>query len=164
VGSSGSRAEGCRTASTPARQRNERNRTVIERIEVSTPFSQAATRMFGDAEALHSAGRLGTPDHLYGLACECALKAVLCGHGVIRGTAPQSPFKVHIDKLWDEYETALQGRTMLPLGPNPFTGWQAQDRYEEDSVFLPQRVATHRNGAVIGMSALQAAAAQGFVS
>jgi len=120
--------------------------------------------MFRDAESLHQSGRLGTPDSLYGFDCECALKAILCGLGVIKGTNPKPPFREHINLLWNEYMSTQQGRTMPPLGPNPFTLWKADNRYEDDLFFSETRVEGHRNGAKEGMNALEAAALQGIVS
>ena len=119
--------------------------------------------MFKDAESLYGGGRLGTPDHLYGLACECALKAILHGFGLISGTKPKPPYKVHIDRLWDEYISALHGRAMPSLGPNPFRGWTVNDRYEDENIFSETRVANHQKGALDGMKALQRAIEQGKV-
>jgi hypothetical protein len=47
----------------------------------------------------------------------------------------QKPFKEHIDKLWAEYDSALQGiqggRYVQRLAKkNPFAVWRAHDRYE----------------------------------
>jgi hypothetical protein len=135
--------------------RELRNGNMIKRNDVSTPYSEAARRTFSDAELLYNSDRLGTPDHLYGLACECALKAVLCGHGVISGTKPSRPFKKHIDELWGEYEVALQGRSMSPLGPNLFANWRAEGRYDDDKAFSTDLVAAHRQGAIVGMATLE---------
>jgi len=132
-----------------------------------TPFLQAAVRTYDDAEGLHEAGRLGTADHLYGLACECALKAILCGYQVIPGTQlpPNSAYKVHVNLLWNSYLNAAQGRAMPPLHCcNPFAGWKVHDRYHDDSVFTEDRVAAHRDGAKLGMVALQEARLNGMVS
>jgi hypothetical protein len=129
-----------------------------------TPYSEAAKRMFRDAESLYEAGRLGTPDHLYGLAGECALKAVLCGYRLISGTKPQRHFKVHISQLWDEYLAHVHGRGMPSLGLNPFTEWQTDHRYENDSLFTRTRVSGHRKGALEGMKAMELAAERGLVS
>ena len=70
---------------------------------------------------------------------------------------------VHINKLWDEYVSAVHGRAMPVLGPNPFLGWAVDDRYKDDAVFSATRVAKHQKGALDGMKALQSAAEQGKV-
>jgi hypothetical protein len=124
--------------------------------------------MFNDAEVLFSQGRLGTPDHLYGLACECALKAVLHGFGIIRGKVPERPYLAHVDQLWGEYMIARQGRMgTLPEIPaaNPFSLWRwtASDRYEPDATFTKARVDQHRLAAQEGMKALEAAVVLGTV-
>lgn len=123
--------------------------------------------MFQDAGSLHNDGRLGTPDHLCGLACECALKAILCGLGMITKIPPQKPYKVHIDKLWDEYVAALHGRpgTVPSLDRNnAFSAWKSDDRYLDDCAFSATRVAGHMEGAIQGMTALELATVQGIVA
>lgn len=97
-------------------------------------------------------GRLGSADHLYGLAAECALKAILVGWGVIpaMGPPPKSPYKVHIDKLWDEFGAYVRSHGhstyVFPSGASPFSGWLAEHRYDEDSTFTVPRVQAHGAG------------------
>lgn len=69
-------------------------------------FHSAAHRHWNDAEFLHCDSRLGNAYQLYGLAAECALKAVMQGLGMQLGDKgrPQEPgHKVHIDKLWQAF-------------------------------------------------------------
>lgn len=114
---------------------------------------------------LKDAGRLGTPDHLFGLAGECALKAVLCGHGLIQGLNPRKRFRVHIDKLWNEFNSQIQGRGMAPLNAScPFVDWKIEHRYKEDSFFTAARVDRHREGASQAMQILQSAQQGGLVT
>lgn len=131
---------------------------------MGTPFAEPARRMFADAERLWGHQRLGTADHLFGLAAECALKAILCGVGVITDP-PKPPFKEHINKLWDEYLTTLQGRpaALSVPQPNPFSDWTVNHRYSDDSVFIPDRVDPHREGAKAALAAFEGAEAQGAV-
>jgi hypothetical protein len=132
-------------------------------------YQIAAARCWTDGETLFAAGRLGTPDHLYGLAAECALKAILHGIGVIPPAAerPPHPYKEHIDKLWDEYESTVAGRALASLQvsqPSPFLGWRVSDRYAGDATFSPVRVAGHRAGARSAMQLLEQAQIAGVVS
>ena len=124
-------------------------------------FKESAYRMYADAETLAVGGQLGTPDHLYGLAAECALKAVLVEIGVISIPMTQqqkNTYKVHADEIWNEYLTAISGRTALSVNStNPFSGWRVQHRYEPNASFNRTRLEAHRNGAKEAMSALESA-------
>jgi hypothetical protein len=117
--------------------------------------------MFHDAEALRdraianqvvAAGNdwLGTPDHLYGLACECALKAILVAERIIT----------------KEYHVARSGRSaslsMIPA-ISPFGAWRASHRYKPNSFFDTARLDQHREGARAGMLVLQHAISNGLV-
>jgi hypothetical protein len=107
-------------------------------------FYQSSRRHFADAETLERGDRHQNADHLYGLSAECALKAILTGLKLIPNPAAvQKPFKEHIDKLWAEYESALQGirggRYVQRLAKqNPFAGWRVHDRYEAD--WIPDQI------------------------
>ena len=103
------------------------------------------------------------PLHLYGLAGECALKAVLCGLGIIRGRRPRGDLKVHINKLWNEFNIQIYGRGLPPLGSCPFDDWRAEHRYEDDDRFDSERVERHHEGAREGMMVMQIAQERGFV-
>ena len=127
---------------------------------MATRFVEPAFRTYADAEALLQSGRLGTPDHLYGLACECALKAILTGLGIITSDPPQQPYKRHVNELWGEYLTALSGRTASTFAvasANPFATWKVENRYWDDAQFSMPLVQQHRAGAQQGMALLQLA-------
>jgi hypothetical protein len=136
---------------------------------MAVKFAAAAQRTWADAEVLFGGTSLGTADHLYGLAAECALKAILVGLGVFPSTGPTTkrPWKVHADQLWHEYTayvSGLAGRgTLVPAGPNPFSGWRAEHRYEEDATFTPIRLNGHRVGARAAMATLEQARIDGVV-
>ena len=138
-------------------------------LDMAVRFTAAASRAWIDAEALFLGSRHGTPDHLYGVAAECALKAVLVGLGAFPPSGPTTrrPWMVHVNKLWAEYSgyvSGLAGRTTLvPGGPNPFSGWLADHRYEEDATFSVGRVAAHRGGAQTAMAILERARVDGVV-
>jgi hypothetical protein len=63
--------------------------------------------------------------------------------------APLPKDKVHIDKVWDRYETyragiGVQGY-VLPQ-PNPFDNWDISDRYAHEGGFSQAYVVPHRSG------------------
>lgn len=56
-------------------------------------------------------------------------------------------YKKHINDLWGEYNTALQGRnqaTGLLADENPFSDWQISHRYAENDVISADAVARHQ--------------------
>lgn len=132
---------------------------------MATNFKQAAWRTKIDAETLFGDGRLGTADQLFGVAAECALKAVLVALGVFPPSGPpkKSSFRCHIDKLWDEYAIHMSGLAQAPLPANPFTAWKMDHRYEEDSTFTPSRLQTHRDGAQTALGQLEDALVKGRI-
>ena len=113
--------------------------------------------------------RSGTADHLYGIAAECALKAVLVGLGEIppnAAPASKSGYKVHIDQLWIQYGGTISGKghAALALPPStPFAQWRAEHRYEDDGLFTETRVEGHRNAALIVFQVLESARIAGLV-
>ena len=121
--------------------------------------------MWLDAETLYASGRLGTADHLYGLSAECALKAILYANGSIPAppTKGEKRLARHIDELWSEYGSALQGHFanyVLDIS-NPFASWKPHDRYLHDQAFAPHRVAGHQSGARATFALLEAALMDG---
>lgn len=133
---------------------------------VATYFFQAARRNQHDAALLHGAGRLGGADHLYGLAAECALKAILVGLGQVKNPADPKPYKSHIDKLWNQFDAYVQGHGpshyLLPSG-NAFAGWRVEHRYDEDAQFSEPLVDAHLQGAYETALLLQEAVLRGDV-
>ena len=134
-----------------------------------TAFSQPAHRAYEDAMLLHVQGRLGTSDHLYGIAGECALKAILVGLNVIVQTPPnrpEPPYAQHVPELWDEYVAAMEGRMAcgyIPSTSNPFLGWRIEHRYSDDVDFDNARVDNHRDAAAVVMELLERAELDGVV-
>lgn len=133
-------------------------------------FREAALRAYDDARRLERhappPSRLGTIDHLYGIAAECALKAVLEGLGAfVPNPYPPKPFKVHIEQLWDEYATFVSGRAAAFVLPpvNAFSAWKADHRYEGDATFSAGRLAVHHEGAITAMLVLDQAISAGVV-
>lgn len=102
-------------------------------------FWEAANRHWQDAELLRESPmgwRLGGSDQLYGLAVECALKAILVWCGADRSAdgdlQPRSPERTHLPPLWDAYQAFLNGkqeaRYSLPA-ERAFDDWDVRQRY-----------------------------------
>lgn len=139
-------------------------------------FDEAATRAFEDACSLHDAAgptpapaRLGIPDHLFGLAAECALKAILHGLGQLTLVPGKRPLPkrlaVHVDALWSEYVSQVSGRgAYIVQATNPFTDWAVGHRYEEHALFSVARLQAHRDGALEAMLVLEVARVDGVVT
>lgn len=131
-------------------------------------FCVAAQRTYRDAALLENAQRLANADHLYGLAAECALKAVLVGLGVILPAQnPSKMWRKHIDQLWGEYVAYVSGtvhRGYLVASVNPFQDWEAGHRYEEDALFTPSRLTVHAEGALAAGLILEQAILDGVVT
>lgn len=135
-------------------------------------YASAAQRMHADAARSDNPLRPGTADHLFGLAAECALKAILLAHGVIP-EPPKKPadlairkqFAAHINQLWGEYVAWARslGALQLTSAP-PFESWRVHDRYLHDDVFTADRVAQHRAGAVETTTLLERAIVDGVVA
>lgn len=105
---------------------------------MGTDYCDAAYRHFGDASHLAENKSVPNADHLYGVAAECALKAVMIGLGAPSGGGElqEKSHRQHIDKLWSEYESFVKGRSaaryLTPLAglpPGPFSDWRIEQRY-----------------------------------
>lgn len=132
---------------------------------MKTDFKNAYDRHQKDANSLFDNRRYANADHLYGLAAECALKAVMVG------LAPtlvdkNSDFlnqadKIHIDKLWNHFRFFLQGRSASSYlahvpGSNPFNKWTVNSRYANQKIFIKSNVLPHRqavNGSIANLVA-----------
>ncbi len=135
-------------------------------------YRDAAERHWKDAEYLFSDARLANADHLFGLAAECALKAVMHGLGMkLSGDRPEDPrYQKHINILWSEFVSFAASRSgaryLNPLRKevNPFKDWNVNGRYGNGAAFPQTTVAGHRIGAKGTMLALQAAILDGVVT
>ena len=137
-----------------------------------TDFRDAAERHFEDAEYLEVDERLANTDHLYGLAAECALKAVMRGLGMnLRpdGAPDQSQHRVHIDGLWGEFVTFSQNRggikytSSIASTNNPFSDWEVGLRYNHRNDITSEMLTRHKNGAKLTKQVLDTAILDGVV-
>ncbi|TMQ13422.1 MAG: hypothetical protein E6J90_26335 [Deltaproteobacteria bacterium] len=117
-------------------------------MSVQYSYTHAAKRLISDAVVLWVSGARETAVHLAGLSAECALKSVLVGLGLVPvGTDGQivtRSLRLHIDKLFGQFQTLLQGHqgaayaALLPTPvPQPFHDWLVDHRYVADRQFLP---------------------------
>lgn len=118
-------------------------------------FKNAAMRHYKDADFLFDKKRYANADHLYGLAAECALKAVMVGLDssiaeITTGDLINQADKKHIDKLWDHFRIFLQNRSAsvylscVSIHRNPFSSWQIADRYKNEKLFIKNTVLPHK--------------------
>lgn len=104
---------------------------------MSTDFRDAAKRHHEDAEHLFADDRLPNSDHLFGLAAECSIKAVMeaLGMKTTRGGAPSDHgHKVHMPQQWAAFQSFVSGslgsRYFSFLNQeNPFSEWSVDQRY-----------------------------------
>ncbi len=137
-------------------------------------YEEAARRHHRDAAYLLSAGgaRRGNADQTYGLAAECALKAVMIGLGAPASSAGQvleRRHRVHIDRLWTEFIAFAGTRGgaayagQLPAG-RPFADWSVGQRYAgRHALPTHSRVETHKSAADSTMRILDQAFLDGVV-
>ena len=135
-------------------------------------FVDAAERHWEDSELLLAQQRLANADHLLGLSAECALKAVMLGLGMTlkpSGLPEQRRHQVHINKLWDEFQTFAESRggahyaAILSHVSAPFDGWDISGRYASRADIGPATVSHHRQGARQARACLQTAMLDGVL-
>jgi len=138
---------------------------------MAVSYKQAAKRQYADALTLQRSQRFGTADHLFGLAAECSLKAILHDWGVFTlkaGKPDPDRFGKHMDAtgavvlIW-EYNLHPNGRTLPQCPTGLFSQWRVEHRYEEDASFSEGRVETHQKDAEVVMELLQEAEISGVV-
>ena len=137
---------------------------------MKTDFGDAATRHWEDAELLRGKERWANADHLYGVAAECALKAVRVMLGMETkpddGSPSESRHKKHINRIWEEFSTFAAGRSegryssRLPAR-TPFSDWDVAQRYAARCEFSEGRVTPHRDAADVARGILDRARLDG---
>lgn len=119
-----------------------------------TDFFDAHERHWDDAERLFTDERWANADHLYGMSAECGLKKLMIAFGMIhRAEHPASrDDRVHIDSLWDRYESYRSGQYAGAHYGLPdefdFTSWRAEQRYSNQGCFDRELASSHREGAL----------------
>jgi hypothetical protein len=121
---------------------------------MTVDFKNAAMRHAKDADLLFDKKRYANADHFYGLAAECALKAVMVGldPSIIntKGDLKDQSDRKHIDKLWNHFRIFIQNRntsiylSCLSTHNNPFSSWQIDDRYKNEKLFIKNNVLPHK--------------------
>ncbi|WP_373500086.1 hypothetical protein [Desulfococcus sp.] len=139
-----------------------------------TDYRDAADRHFDDANHLLTVKRPANADHIFGLAAECALKAVMLGLGMQMHTKkrdkPEDPYAVHINQLWGQFHTFAQGRNgakyaaVIDPISNPFHDWDVNRRYCHRSDITNIMLQNHKNGAEKTKLVLSQAILDGVVS
>lgn len=128
-------------------------------------------RHWQDAELLHSEKykRLANADHLYGLAAECGLKALMekadIPLDIDNNQDHIRKYKKHINATWAHYEDFRYGRlATYALGPtNPFNNWLINQRYASETHFDDDRIKEHRLGAQDVYNLVQRAEEEGLL-
>ncbi len=122
---------------------------------MSTDFYDAFSRHDKDADLLLEKKRWANADHHYGLAAECALKALLLQQGIPskNGDIPSGKqfchYRKHINELWSSYQSFMQTRSAYEIPPNnPFQDWDITQRYAPEKEITEQTARTH--GATVG--------------
>ena len=119
-------------------------------------FLDAHMRHWTDAELLYKSQRWANADHLYGFSAECGLKSLI---ETLRDAPLPKKERRHImeaknESAWqiasDVFETynggALGAKFSLQ-SVNPFTDWEAGQRYANQNHFNQAHVDAHRLGA-----------------
>lgn len=117
-------------------------------------FLDAHRRHLSDADRLFQAERWANADHLYGIAAECGLKALM---EKLKGGPLESGDRLHVmeekkpSNAWVKYQTYISGHAKaakfsLPT-LSPFSDWFVSQRYANQSNFDHARVLAHQQGA-----------------
>ncbi|MFE7432511.1 hypothetical protein ACFU78_05860 [Streptomyces tendae] len=137
----------------------------------NTDYACAGERHYEDASYLHGDGRLLNADHLFGLAVECLMKALLLrfggSHRVSMTDRRNRPAKLpwwdnpatgdreplrHIDEMCSALPLLLEGRSGPALNraltrvAADFEKWVVDDRYT-DGAHLPPALLSRRQEA-----------------
>ena len=130
---------------------------------MNTNFYEAFLRHANDADLLMASERWANADHLFGLAAECALKAILlqqgipscenllqqgipsCENGDICKDKNYKKYRKHINDIWDQYQNYMQTRLCYLISEeNPFKDWNIADRYAPNGAITKETAQNHR--------------------
>lgn len=85
--------------------------------KAKTNYACAGERHYEDASFLHGDGRLPNADHLFGLAVECLMKALLLRFGGAGGVSMRDSGGSESGRLWwDDPQAQNQNKKRKPLG------------------------------------------------
>lgn len=134
-------------------------------------FLDSHERHWDDAERLFQAQRWANADHLYGMAAECGLKQLMRAFGMPLDTAEDLPSnrsdRVHADGIWARFESYRcghhQGAGYALAGSNPFSDWNASQRYAHQSHFDQARAQAHQSGADVVRELIKKARKEGLI-
>ncbi len=138
---------------------------------MNADFFDAHDRHRADADLLFTSGRWANADHMYGLAAECGLKRLMLAFGMPFDAARDRPSdrddRLHIDDVWDRFETYRSGSVSgtgysLPA-TNLFGDWTASQRYAHQASFDEPRALAHQIGATEVQTLLKKAQNQGLI-
>lgn len=127
-------------------------------------YRDAAQRHWEDAGLLLAHERLANADHLFGVAAECALKAVMLSLGMSmhEGKPVEKCHRVHIDLFWEEFLTFIGKRgsekymaLLSSKSANPFADWDVGQRYAHHDLFDRSMVERHAEAARLTRRCLQ---------
>lgn len=134
-------------------------------------FLDAHERHWDDAERLFQAQRWANADHLYGMAAECGLKALMEKLST-QGALDPKQDHVHImedkraNNAWSRYQSYLSGPLAIKLSlpqTNPFGDWLTSQRYAHQSNFNHARAQSHQAGAKAVCERINIARREGLV-
>lgn len=138
---------------------------------MQTDFRDSHSRHWEDAETLYEQGRLANADHLYGIAVECGLKALLYAFDLMQFDPEQdrpssSQDRKHADGIWQRYNHYSQGLPSVGYGlpdTNPFSNWRIDQRYWPRNHFTAVKVNSHRQGALTVKDLMRQARLEGWL-
>ncbi len=110
-------------------------------------YAEATGRHLSDAGVLQNVGRNENADQLYGIAAECALKAVMVCFGLpidAHGNV-ERPYRTHNPAVWRQYMTFCANRisNRYPISDDPFHDWDVNQRYHAGGGVSSASVVAH---------------------
>lgn len=119
-------------------------------------FESAAVRHFEDADRLFIAGRFDNAGHLFGIAGECAVKAVCRAEGGDHPTkhfATAGPKDLRFHAL--PFLIGRRGPGIQNILPGLFQGWAIEQRYHRTGKTTQAQAITWQSDARKVLDALQ---------
>lgn len=137
---------------------------------MQTDFLDACERHWHDAELLFNQQRWANADHLYGFAAECGLKSLMRAFGMVvrqDGSPDCKKDKVHANEIWLRYDTYrsnhVSGINYALPNQQPFSNWNAADRYTNQSNFDQTNTQAHKEAANLVRNLIRKAKLEGLI-